>query len=443
MSNLGLSTFGFAQIAWIIASVIWLARRRDELPLIVSLLLFYVFSFRMWALLQGWTAPVTLSNFGFEDVDAGNAMEVLGIAVLGQSVLLLVYMLVQRQRIELGSMVASPQLLRWLKPKIFGLAAICMIVSVFARRAVGAQVSEGRSMGFEVSSYLILFPLALVGVAIVIGALWKAGGLRSLFEKAFTAAVFVLIGVFTFSPALRFQFLGWLLGVTVILSAGHNFARRALVGTVGVAIALALFAAAGALRQANPYEEFEQQAWERFAYAHDANMLDGFVLLRQVYPDMLNFSYGQEHFEILTRPIPRALWPSKPVGGYMNKLGVVTADTGFTIGISPSLIGSFYQEGGILAVVVLSGAYGFGFAAIVRFSTRVLPLTGLIIRGATCAALVPLLRGGDLPGIYAWFGMSFWPILLLFWLRRRDFFARAPLLASPQRLPAPQSALST
>ncbi|PYK73055.1 MAG: hypothetical protein DME44_02560, partial [Verrucomicrobia bacterium] len=112
--------------------------------------------------------------------------------------------------------------------------------------------------------------------------------------------------------------------------------------------------------------------------------------------------------------------------GYMNKLGIITADTGFTLGISPSLFGSFYQEGGLVGVVLLSIIYGFGFGCLVSFSTRIVPLTGLLIRGSLAAAIVPLLRGGDLAGIYAWFGMSFWPCLLLLWLRRGEFFARIP-----------------
>src|SRR5437762_5368865 len=155
-------------------------------------------------------------------------------------------------------------------------------------------------------------------------------------------------------------------------------------------------------------------------------MLDGFALLRQVYPKLLDYSNGEEHLEILERPIPRRWWPDKPVGGYMNKLGIITADTGFTLGISPSLFGSFYQEGGLVGVLFLSMIYGFGFGRLVSFSTRIVPLAGLLIRGILAAAIVPLLRGGDLPGIYAWFGMSFWPCFLLLWLRRRDFFARIP-----------------
>jgi len=358
---------------------------------------------------------------------AKSALAAQAIATLGQTVLLFIYILAQRRRIDVLHTFALPELLGWLKPRVVALAVICIIISLLARRAVGVQIASGKSIGFEISSYVILFPLSLVGVAILIAALWKSGAFHTDGERFVASLLFVAIIYLTFQPSMRFQFLGWFVAAIIILSSGQSVARRAQVLVIGLVGAVVLFAVAGALRSAeDPTVELEQSAWERFAFAQDANMLDGFALLRQVYPAMLDYSHGGEHLEILERPIPRAWWPDKPVGGYMNKLGIITASTGFTLGISPSLFGSFYQEGGLVGVVLLSIIYGFGFGRLVSFSTRIAPLAGLLVRGVLAAAIVPLLRGGDLPGIYAWCGMSFWPCLLLFWLRRREFFARIP-----------------
>jgi hypothetical protein len=415
------------QIAWILLGVLWVARKHDEIPLLISTLLFYVFTFRFWALLQGWVSPVDISNFGFDPIDSNSALDVQAIATLGETVLLSVYMLAQKRRVDVPHPLASPELLGWLKPRVVTLGVICLLISLLARRSVEIQLSSGKSMGFEISSYMTLFSMSLVGVAILIATLWKSGAFHSEGEKFVAVALFVAIGYLTFQPGMRFQFLGWFVAVTIILSAGQSVVHRARVLAIGLLGAVTLFAVAGALRNTeDPTVGVEQSAWERFAFAQDANMLDGFVLLRQVYPRLLDYSRGGEHLEILERPIPRAWWPDKPVGGYMNKLGIITADTGFTLGISPSLFGSFYQEGGLAGVVLLSIIYGFAFARLVSFSTRIVPLTGLLIRGALAAAIVPLLRGGDLPGIYAWLGMSFWPCFLLLWLRRHEFFARIP-----------------
>ena len=422
-----LSTLSLCQIAWILLGVLWVVRKHDEIPLLISTLLFYVFTFRFWALLMGWTLPVDISNFGFDPVDVEGALDVQAVATLGETVLLSVYMLAQRRRIDVPHTLASPELLGWLKPRVVALGVICILVSLLARRSVEVQIASGKSMAFEVSSYLSLFSLSLVGVAILIAALWKSRAFYLGGESFLAALLFVAIIYLTFQPGMRFQFLGWFVAVTIILSSGQSVVRRAQVLAIGLVGAVGLFAVAGALRNAeDPTVELEQSAWERLAFAQDANMLDGFVLLRQVYPRLLEYSYGREHLEIFERPIPRAWWPDKPVGGYMNKLGIITADTGFTLGISPSLFGSFYQEGGLVGVVLLSVIYGFGFGRLVSFSTRIVPLAGLLIRGILAAAIVPLLRGGDLPGIYAWFGMSFWPCLLLLSLRRREFFARIP-----------------
>jgi hypothetical protein len=422
-----LITLSLCQVAWILLGVMWVTRRRDELPLLISALVFYVFTFRFWALLQGWTSPTNLTNFGFDPIDAKSALDALAIATLGETVLLSVYMLAQRRRITVPDKLAPPGLLSWLKPRVIALAMICILISLFARREVGIQLASGKSMGFEVSSYMILFPLSLVGVAILIAALWKTGAFHTDGERFMAALFFAAIIYLTFQPSMRFQFLGWFVAVTIILSSGQSIVRRAQVLIIGLIGAVGLFAVAGALRNTEDSTvELEQSAWERLAFAEDANMLDGFALLRQIYPEMLDYSYGREHLEILERPVPRAWWPDKPVGGYLNKLGIVTADTGFTLGISPSLFGSVYQEGGLVGVVLLSIIYGFGFGRLISFSTRIVPLTGLLIRGILAAAIVPLLRGGDLPGIYAWFGMSFWPCLLLLLFRRREFFARIP-----------------
>jgi hypothetical protein len=420
-----LIVLSLCQIAWIVLGVLWVAKRHDEIPLLISSVLFYVFTFRLWALFLGWASPTDLTNFGFNPLDAESALEAESIAILGQTILLFVYMLAQRRRIDVPDKLASSELLGWLKPRVFALGVICIVVSLVARRSVEVQIASGKSMGFEVSSYVILFSLSLVGLAILIAALWKSRALHTGGEKLIASILFLAIFYLTFQPSMRFQFLGWFVASTIILSSGLSFVRRAQVLVIGLVGAVSLFAVAGALRNTeDPTVELEQSAWERFAFAQDANMLDGFALLRQVYPAMLYYSYGGEHLEIFERPIPRAWWPEKPVGGYMNKLGIITADSGFTLGISPSLFGSFYQEGGVAGVVLLSIIYGFGFGRLVSFSTRIVPLTGLLLRGILAAAIVPLLRGGDLPGIYAWFGMSFWPCLLLLWLGRRDFFPR-------------------
>lgn len=411
------------QIFWIAVSSFWLVRRKDELPLIISLFLFYVFSFRFWALLEGWASPVNLSNFGFENVTLDSAGEAEGIAVLGQSVLMLVYLWAQKSTTQVPRWIDLGPVGKKIRTLAFLLILFCVPLALLARRSVSAQAAAGKSLAFEVTSYLTLFPLALVGIAILLGTLWRSGALSDFFLRCFAVLSFVVIAFITFQPSLRFQFLGWVIAVTVIVASGKSVIGKAWLLSTGLLLAVTAFAIAGALRSSEDADaDLQQNAWERFAFAQDANMLDGFVLLRQVYPNLLNYSYGGEHLEILARPVPRAWWRGKPVGGYMNKLGIMDVNSGFTLGISPSLFGSFYQEGAGYGVILLSAVYGYAFGRLIRLSARLRPFTGLLIRGMLCAALIPLFRGGDLPGIYAWFGMSFWPIVLVLFCFRRDLF---------------------
>src|SRR5215469_3670466 len=119
MSSLYLfNALALCQVAWILLGVRWVARRRDETPLLISAALFYVFTFRFWALLLGWAAPVNLTNFGFDPLDSGRALEADSIAILGETVLLSVYMLTQRCRVNVPDKLASPYLLHWLKPRV-------------------------------------------------------------------------------------------------------------------------------------------------------------------------------------------------------------------------------------------------------------------------------------------------------------------------------------
>lgn len=432
----GFYTCACVQIGWIIVSAIWFWRRGDEFPLILSLFLFYVFAFRFWALLQGWTTPVNISPFGFAPVAVEGCLESHALGLLGQTTLLGVYMLVQNRKIRVPRVIALAPFLEWLRTRTFALVLVCAGLATLTRRAVGAQIDAGKSMAFEISSYMSLFPMVLISAGVLLALLWKAGGLNSLGQKFVAVVMLGAVAYLTFDSSSRFQFLGWILASTIILTAGLPFRQKALFALLGLTTAAALFAVAGALRGADdPDVALQEESVNRFAFASDANMLDGFVLLRQVYPEMIPYSYGREHLEILTRPIPRAWWPAKPVGGYLNKLGIIDANSGVTLGISPSLFGSFYQEGGIIGVVLLSALYGFGFARLIRFSAVIHPLGGLLIRAIACAAVVPLLRGGDLPGIYAWFGMAFWPCFLVLYIWRKELltkdFQAAPTNSSP------------
>lgn len=410
-----------AQILLIVVSAIWMLRRNDELPLLVSCFTCYISSYRYWAVTSGNGDWVNITNFGFDPITDELALSALGYIILGEACLLAAYMLQQKNCLPIITPFTDYTFSAWLRPKLFFLGLACLPLVVVVRGRVAAQASAGQSLAFQVSGYLYLFPMLMVGVATLIFCMWKFGGLISQQHKIFSLLILGGVAYLTYNPTSRFQFLAWIIAGGIILSSSYRARTRLISFAVTAALALSLFAMAGALRTVQSGDDFNQAAVQRAFSAEDANMLDGFVLMQQVYPAKLNYTYGMGHLEILMRPIPRSLWPEKPVGGYMNKLGLTTNNGSGTLGISQSLFGSLYEEGGVLGVVVLSLLYGTILAKIINHSICLQPFASIMVRAILCACLIPLLRGGDLPGIYAWFGMAFWPCFLLLWVKRHYF----------------------
>jgi hypothetical protein len=417
----------FTQIALLVLSGLWFLRRNDEIPLLMSSFLFYIASYRYWAVTNGINKWVNIGNLGFTSITKEAALSALSYMVFGQICLVATYMLQQTKVVSPIIPISDRSFNRWLRPKIIVFGLLCLPLVLVIRARVEAQVSAGSSLAFQVTGYLYLFPMVLIGIATLVLCLWKFGGFASLHTKI--AAISIVIGVsyYTFAPTSRFQFLGWMIASGIILSSTYRPKTRLIVFAIIAILGLTIFAVAGALRNSElTGDALNQAALERAFSAEDANMLDGFVLMQQVYPKRLDFSFGMEHLEILMRPIPRSLWPEKPVGGYMNKLGLTINGGKATLGISQSLFGSFYGEGGLIGILVFSIIYGTIFARIVRSSSQLHPFASILIRAIFCACLIPLLRGGDLPGIYAWFAMAFWPCFLLLWNKRRYFALRFP-----------------
>lgn len=412
------------QIALVVISANWMLRRNDEIPLLLSCLLLYVSSYRYWAVTHGFNYWLNLSNYGLAPVTEESATDALNYIVLGQICTLTTYMWRQKQTIPIITKwgTGPNPFFDWLRPKAIWFGLVCFPLIIVARNNIQAQTAEGRSLAFEVSGYLQQFPMVLIGIATLLLCLWQLGGMTSLRDKFVTILILVGVSNFTFSTSGRFLFLGWLATAGIVLSSSYKPKARLTILVMVAALGVSIFAVAGALRGTVEEGALNQAAWERFFSAEDANMLDGFALLKAAFPDTVSFRWGMAHLEILLRPIPRAIWPDKPVGGgYLMEAGLVDPSTGATLGFSPTFYGDFYSEAGLFGVLLFASLYGAVLGTIVKRSAGIHPFAGVLIRAILCSALVPLLRGGDLPGIYAWIGMAFWPCFLLLWLKRKAF----------------------
>jgi hypothetical protein len=300
-------------------------------------------------------------------------------------------------------------------------------VSFYAKLAfVNSFMASGGGIALG-GSYYVMIGFGIGGVITLMYLVFKNYDLKKQFiPKLIIGVIIAFAASLTYSSSGRFQFLSWSITLGVIFVGNKNPLYKLRIYVIGgLAVSLA-FGLAGVKRRTDTSTmgtmEKLSMAWERNKSTEDATMLDGFMMVLEVYPNHLGYHYGTEHLEILYRPIPRSIWPDKPLGGYANKLGLNDNMGGGSVGISQSLYGTFYGEGGTTGIVILSVIYCFLVNLIMRYSLNFNSDVRHIIKGITIASLVPLLRGGDLPGIYAFIGMSFWPVFLF--ISRYNSFLR-------------------
>jgi hypothetical protein len=300
-------------------------------------------------------------------------------------------------------------------------------ISFYARLAfANSFISGGGSIALG-GSYYIMLSFGLGGVIVLMYLVFKNyDAKKQILPKLMFGAVMLFAASMTYSTSGRFQFLSWSITCGIIYVANRNPFYKLRIYLIGGLVVSLAFGFAGVKRRTDTSTMSTFQkislAWQRNKSTEDATMLDGFMMVLQVYPQHLAYHYGTEHLEILYRPIPRSLWPNKPLGGYANKLGLNDNMGGGSVGISQSLYGTFYGEGGVSGIVVLCIIYAFFVHRLMVSSLKYNSDVRHMIKGVTIASLIPLLRGGDLPGIYAFIGMSFWPVI--FFLNRYNSFLK-------------------
>lgn len=358
------------------------------------------------------------------DLNDELGLEALNYFFMGTAVFVFAYFFFTRsmetKRITYDNMELFSEFLELIKKRIIYLFVIILIISFFAQgvlNSANGQIAYGMS-------YFYLFQLAIGGAILLMYLVFdKASFKTNSNDKMLYGAGIAIAAYLSYNPSLRFQFLSWMLALAIFSAKGNDPISKIKFYLIGGLIAITVFSMAGNARHTkfNPLslEEKIELAITRVFIAEDLNMLDGFMMVLQVYPEHLDYHYGTEHLEILMRPIPRSIWPGKPVGGYANKLGLNDNMKGTTVGISQTIYGSFFGEGGVLGIIIFSCLYAMLFVRIFQYAYRFQSPVRFMIKGIAIASWVPLLRGGDIPGIYAFIGMSFWPVFLFIYLYLR------------------------
>ena len=400
-------------IGLLVLGVFHYLRKNDEIPLILALF-YYAIAIARYSLIQEGVIDYVVVNYTIDIFDLNDASAVLAMnyMFLGTLVLTVFYMRFtsgyqKKHRQPIDNEQKLSEFISKKSTYITGGFLVFLVVNA----ALSGTQSGPLALG---QGYLNLLKFGLGGFNLLMALILISGSLKS--KQKVTIIVFLIIGIVSsYSPTSRFVFLSWAIGISFLIFKDMRPLRKlryVLPGAIGLVL---FFSLLGVARHSNlstmPWEEQLGLAAERTLKSEDQNMLDGFMMVLDVYPKLLDYSMGAEHVEILLRPIPRSWWPGKPLGGYHNKLGLNDFDQG-TVGISQSIYGSFYGEGGAIGIILFSIAYAKLLAWLFYLAKSYQSNLRFLIKGVIVASLIPLLRGGDLPGIYAFIGMSFWPAFI-------------------------------
>lgn len=404
-------------------AIVYFLIENDELPLILTLLYLSSGLYRFWAVAQGnagWV-NVAYARDIFEMTDE-LGLRALNFFLEGTAVFTISYIIFKWMIKPPRQTFDNPEIFKRFifskKTLIISLFVIFTVATFYSRLSVYSLLGQGVSISTNIS-YLYYLPFALSGIILLMFLLYKNMTFkRDSLVKGAVGATIIFLGYISYNPLARFSFLSWAIALTLLYLKDRSPWRK---GRIYLALGMPLFlvfSIAGLYRTPGaillPFETQVEMAFDRFKKAEDQNLLDGMMMVLQVYPENLPFQYGMQHLEILIRPIPRLIWPNKPKGGYANKLGLnENMQNESTVGISETLYGTFYGEGGVYGILVLSILYGLLYAKIIRNAERFNSDIQYLIKGMIFASTTALIRGGDLAGIIAFVGMSYWPVILL------------------------------
>jgi hypothetical protein len=393
----------------------------DEFLFLPALFFLFTGLNRYLAILAGkanWVSVAYTRNI-FTEMTMEKGMWALGLFFLGTLVISLSYS-ISNSRVSYPIVVDDDEhFTEFIHEKrliILVLFAFFVVLNTIFRTLISGPLALG-------NSYFYLFGMAIAGLVLLAFIVYKSYNFKENFSVKVLFLLLMIWGMYiSYNPTLRFQFISWMVAFGVLITKQFTPWQKLKYYAAGGIGLLLFFTLAGVARNYNlsnlTWKQQYQLATARTDSKADQNMLDGFMMVLDVYPRHLNFSYGMEHIEILLRPIPRQFWPGKPVGGYHNKLGLNNLEQG-TVGISQTIYGSFYGEGGVGGIVILSIIYGWLFVKLFRYAMRYESDMKWLLKGIIIASFIPILRGGDLPGIVAFLMMSYWPVLILLYMYNR------------------------
>lgn len=388
------------------AAAVWFfIRKKAEVPLFLVLFNIFV-EYRVVSLRAGYSEWVSFEYVIPFKWNFDIAYRVSDLILLGTSVMMYCFMLFYRPAVKLND--SNEMLYRFVRSKrkhiIYGLMIFAAIS--FVLRGGDNSTAYSALIKLATSSFIIFFFLLIIA---------DRASTRRI--TPLSVLIFLFLAYITYDTAMRFQFLGWMVPVGYFLVKDIAPGKKVVFGIIGISITMVVFSAAGVLRYKKLPDltigQLYNESVERLKISDDINFIDGFMMIYQVYPDELPYEHGQEHLNIFLRPIPRSLWPGKPLASWVRNVearhGWVNEETA---GFSPTIWGVFYAEGGVVAVVLLSILWGWMLAWLYRNVSYFSSDLSFVLVGIILVCMIPVFRSGDMAGDFAIVLMSFWPMFI-------------------------------
>ncbi|NET39108.1 MAG: oligosaccharide repeat unit polymerase [Cyanothece sp. SIO1E1] len=152
-----------------------------------------------------------------------------------------------------------------------------------------------------------------------------------------------------------------------------------------------------------------QNQWDTLDFANFDFLA---YIVDKVPRETKTYTYGTQHLQLFTEPIPRKLWRGKPAGPPIQYFNL--NDYGNFMGLTYSIIGDGWMSGGWIGVVVnmiIAGAgLGVAYKWFIRNQHHIFKVTIFII---TNSVLLQLFRDGGIVTMAKF--MLFTQLPILFW----------------------------
>jgi oligosaccharide repeat unit polymerase len=321
-----------------------------------------------------------------------------------------------------------------LKGAFIWVAAICVPIGVYSLATVWTSAAS-TGLGYEgmvrdagtgvfinttANGYLVEAQLMLATCSAMLAWLFRF--------RLLALMPLILFVIFRAGTGGRGPFVTALISVGLLYLYEHRKRLPGLRAVILGAVLVATFSVVGddrgtAIRRAitgdSQSEVFAvQRGGERFLEGMDFANLEYFEYVVYAVPQRSGtYSYFNDVLQVFTEPIPRALWPGKPVGAPFTRIFLF--DFGDPVGMTKSLPGQGWFSLGWAGVIIWCSLWGWTLGLIYR---RFVESPQNSIKTAVFMMFLPIMliayRDGELVTVFRQGLFFIGPLVLWAWLAR-------------------------